>query len=368
MKLNGISEGGPTERLARFRAHLGESDVDAYWLVKKANVRYMSGFTGGDSTLLITDNRLLLITDSRYEEQAGQETEVDEVVVRKEAMTATVARVCAELGHPKIGFTAANVTYADGQELARTQPGRHVKPFSDAWVEDLRRSKDRNEIHAIGRAVKLAERSFEEFAEEVAPGRSENWLAGRLEWAMKQKGAAGAAFETVCAVDERASLPHARPTSRKTGHNSAVLLDWGARLSGYNSDLTRVLSTGRMPRQIIDISQVVRDAQKAAIAAIEPGVECSRVDRIARDVIGRGGYEGRFAHSLGHGLGLEVHEAPHLSARSDEQLKCGDVITVEPGIYLPGRAGVRIEDMVVVTRDGCELISSINSGVSERGE
>jgi Xaa-Pro aminopeptidase len=184
-------------------------------------------------------------------------------------------------------------------------------------------------------------------------------MAGLLEWEMKQGGADEPAFKTICAVGERASLPHAPCTDRSAGPDSPILLDWGARVGGYNSDLTRMTGTGTMPDPILELAQVVLEAQETAFERLGPGVRCRDVDEAARSVVVRAGYGPNFGHGLGHGVGLEVHEAPRLAAKVEEVLLPGMVVTIEPGIYLPGVGGVRIEDMAVITPGGHEVLSSL---------
>lgn len=365
MKLDGLPSRSIPDRLEQFRLRLSRKGLDAYWVVKPANVRYLSGFTGEASTLLVTGERSVLVTDSRFAEEA-EEAVVEEVVVRHKPMAKTVGLVCRGMGRPTVGFTARNVTYSDGHTLAKVLPQRSVMPCSDGPAEKLRLRKGREEVEAIARATRLQEDAFRAFREELEPGRTEKWLAGRLEWEMKKRGAEDEAFDTICAVEERASLPHAVRTERQLGEESPLLVDWGARLDGYHSDLTRVVGTGTMPQLILDLSEVVLQAQEAAFEKIGPGVSCADVDHAARRVIARAGYGSRFGHSLGHGVGLEVHEAPRLAAGNDQPLLPGMVVTVEPGIYIPGEGGVRIEDLVVITGGGYERLSSLQRRPSSR--
>ncbi|MFW6456816.1 MAG: M24 family metallopeptidase [Planctomycetota bacterium] len=359
MDLTGIKSGTVADRLEEFQTAIAREGLDAYWVAKTANVRYLSGFNGEAGTLMITRDRAVLITDSRFEEEARKEAEVDQVKVREDGMVETVGEVCKSLGNPKTGFTASNVTYADGQELDSVLPSDDVIPLSEGPVESMRIQKGKEEVEAIISATELAEEAFQAFSERVVAGRSEQWLSGCLEWEMKRCGAERAAFDTICAVDERASLPHARCTERELTEQSALLVDWGAQVDGYNSDLTRVLGTGTIPRRVCKLIEIVLDAQEAALQVLGPGVPCTEVDSAARDVIAASGYGGQFVHSLGHGVGLEVHEAPRLARGNAEELKTGMVVTVEPGIYIPEEVGVRVEEMIVVTSNGCEKISSL---------
>jgi len=348
-----------SERMDYFRDRLVCLALDAYWVVAPADVRYLSGFTGDDSTLLVTGDWSGLITDSRFTEQAQAEAQVDEIVVRRRSMATTVARMVRQMGLRRIAFTAADLAYSDWQTLTSEVPGAEILARRDGLVTRMRARKSREEVKAITEAVRVAERAFERFLKHLAPERSEKWLAGRLEWEFVLAGGQGAAFETICAVDERASLPHAVCTERRVGPHGVVLVDWGARVGGYNSDLTRVVCTGTMPSQVEQLTQVVAEAQEAAFERLAPGVQCAEVDCAARSVIARAGYGRHFAHAVGHGVGLQVHEAPRLAAGEEDILLPGMVVTVEPGIYLPGVGGVRIEDMAVITGRGCERLSSL---------
>jgi Xaa-Pro aminopeptidase len=346
-------------RRSYLQARLSSLGVDSFWVVRDVDVRYLTGFTGEDSTLLVAADRVVLVTDSRFEEQAQAEAGVEEVVCRRGAMVAAVARLCRRPGLCRIGFGSAALTHADWKGLGDALPGAQLVPFARCPVGAMRARKGREEVEAIRRALAISQSAFERLGRRLRPGMTERHLAGLLEWEMRQGGADEAAFKTICAAGERASLPHAAPTDRKAEANRPLLFDWGARAGGYNSDLTRLRATGTMPREVVELAQVVLEAQEAAFARLGPGVPCREVDHAARTVIVRAGYGRFFGHGLGHGVGLEVHEAPRLAAGQDDPLLPGMVLTIEPGIYLPGRAGVRIEDMVVITPDGYELLSSL---------
>ena len=350
----------PPQRLEYFRSRLAAQALDGYWIVAPANVRYLSGFTGEDSTLLVSGGRSVLITDSRFEEQAQQETAVDEILCRRGGgMAPAVATLCRKMGLRRVAVTARHVSHADWLALTAELPDAEVEARKEGIADRMRIRKSREETQAIAAAVKVGQDAFRRFVGKVKAGRSEKWLAAVLEWEMKGAGADQAAFKTICAVDERASLPHAVCTSRQLGPDSTVLVDWGARVEGYNCDLTRVVSVSTMPAKVVELSQVVLQAQQAALDRLAPGVPCCEVDHAARTVIARAGYGRYFSHAVGHGVGLEVHEPPRVAAEEKEVLLPGTVLTVEPGIYLPGIAGVRIEDMAVVTDRGHEVLSSL---------
>ncbi len=359
MGIEMLPSGTPAQRLACLRDRLGALGVDACWVVDPANVRYLTGFTGEDSTLLVSEERAVLVTDSRFQEQAQGEAGVDEIVCRTDGMVPTAGALCERMGLGRIGLASSHVTHADWMALAREAPAAELVALERGPADSMRMRKSREEVEAIVGALRVAEGAFERLTAQVRPGLTERWMAGLLEWEMKQGGADEPAFKTICAVGERASLPHASCTDRSAGPDSAILFDWGGRVGGYNSDLTRMAATGTMPEPILELAQVVLEAQEAAFERLGPGVRCCDVDEAARNVIVRAGYGPNFGHGLGHGVGLEVHEAPRLAARDEEILLPGMVVTVEPGIYLPGVGGVRIEDMAVITPGGCEVLSSL---------
>jgi len=349
------------DRVAACRLRVEAAGLDAFWFLHPPDVRYLSGFTGEDTTLLLTRRRTLLVTDSRYEEQADDEAEADEVVVRHKGMALTVAELCRGLGVRRLGLSSREVTHADWETLTSELPASQVAAGETNPAHALRMRKGREEVAAIVAAMRLAEEAFRRFAPSVAPGRSEKWLAANLEREMREAGADGPAFPTICAAGARASMPHAVPGDRELGRNTALLVDWGARIGGYSSDLTRLVCTGTMPGKVEELTQVVLQAQEAAFRKAGPGVPCAEVDRASRSVIARAGYGPFFGHSLGHGVGLEVHEGPRVGPGEEQVLLPGMVFTVEPGVYLPGVAGARIEDVIVITSGGFDRLSSLDS-------
>jgi Xaa-Pro aminopeptidase len=346
-------------RLARFRQTMDAEGLDGYWVVDAANVRYLTGFTGHDSTLVITGTQCVLVTDSRYAEQAGREACVDRVISRQTPMTAVVGTICKDGGVKRLGVTAANVTHAQYEAAVTACTPTEVVSRAEGIAEQMRLCKDADEVEAIRAALGVAERAFLDVLCRIEPGRSERWLAARLEYEMRVRGAEGAAFETICAAGPRASMPHAVSGEALIEPDSAVLIDWGARLDGYCSDLTRVVGTGTIPPGLHGLVEVVLDAQEAVFGCLKPGSRCGDADAAGRAVIAGAGYGDRFGHGVGHGVGLAVHEGPRLGPNSETVLQPGMVVTVEPGIYLPGEAGVRIEEMVVITAEGHQRLSSL---------
>ena len=333
--------------------------LNAYWLVHEANVRYLSGFRGGESTLLVTADDAFLITDSRFEEQAAAEAALCEIVSRRGPMAHAVSGLCRRLRVRRLGVTARRLVHADWCALRSRLPQTRIEACDQGIAEALRVRKDRSELAAIKAALRLAEEAFLRLVPTLRAGRTERDFACTLEYEMRMGGADGSAFDTICAVDEHSSQPHAISGERALAPHGTALFDWGARAEGYCSDLTRVLCTDKMPPKIAEAFDVVLSAQVAALAQVRPGVLCKEVDRAARRVIAKAGCGPHFGHASGHGVGLEVHEPPDLRATGEQVLLEGMVLTVEPGIYLPGIGGVRIEDMVVVGQDGCEVISTL---------
>ncbi|NLW49273.1 MAG: aminopeptidase P family protein [Candidatus Brocadiaceae bacterium] len=346
-------------RLDRFRRMTDAEGLDGYWVVDAANVRYLCGFSGHDSTLVVSGSECVLITDSRYAEQAEHEVCADRVINRRRPMVAELGAVCAAAGIRRLGITASNVSHAQYEAAVAACEPTAVVSRSDGPAERMRLCKDADEVEAVRAALAVAEESFQALLNRVEPGGPERALAARLDYEMRLRGAEGPAFETICAAGPRASMPHATSSAAPVPPDSAVLFDWGARLDGYCSDLTRVVGTGRIPDGLHALVEVVLEAQEAVFQCLKPGSRCGDVDAAGRAVIAAAGYGDRFGHGIGHGVGLAVHEAPRLGPDSETVLQPGMIVTVEPGIYLPGQAGVRIEDMVVITADGHRTLSTL---------
>ena len=352
-----------TERLCRGIRDLG---ADAYWVVAPVNVRYLCGFTGQDSTLLVTaDGHTVLVTDSRFAEQARREADVEDVVCRSGRMTAAVAEGCGDLDVRRLAVTASRVSHGKWCALGDAAPELERQASDEGVPEQLRARKSEAEIEAIRRAIEVNENAFRRWLRWLEPGETEERAAARLEYEQRLCGAEGPSFETICASGPRGSMPHARTGPNELQEGSALLVDWGARVDGYCSDLTRTLSVGKMPQKTRELRRIASEAQAAALDTLGPDVPAARVDEAAREVIRRHGYGDHIAHSCGHGVGLEVHEAPRLSVKRDETLKPGMVVTVEPGIYIEGEAGARVEDIAVVTEEGCRVLSSLEQSPEE---
>ena len=350
-----------TARRQKLLGQLKAESLPALLVTNETNVSYLTGFTGDSSFLLLGPGVCVLISDGRYTTQISQECPELDVVIRPQTDTIIMAaaKVVKQAKLAKLGIEADHLSVAHLERLKSDTSGLEICPTSGA-VESLRQIKDSGEIAEIRKAVYQAEKGFDVLRAQLQPEMSELQAAHQLEHAMRQFGANGAAFPVIVAVGERAALPHARPTTALMKEADFVLVDWGAAAaSGYRSDLTRILVTGKISPKLEKVYGVVLKAQLAAIREIRAGVSCREVDTVARRVIGEAGFGKNFNHGLGHGIGLNVHEGPRFSAASDAKLQPGMVITVEPGVYLEGWGGVRIEDDVLVTKEGCEVLTSV---------
>lgn len=335
-------------------------------VTKPENVFYLSGFTGEDSWLIVAPRRRILVTDSRFTEEARLTGRGCEAFIRKAGMAAETAGLLRKLRLPTT-FEESHLSVEIHRHLAANVSGRVRLVPSSGLVESLRLIKDAREVAAIALAVAAAERGFKRALAESGPKDSEERFAALLDHQMRLRGAQGSAFPTIAAFEPKSSLPHAKPGSKRFCDSSTLLVDWGACVDRYNSDLTRVLWWGKVPPRISRMWHVARAAQKAALSVIRPGISARRVDLAARKVIADAGFGEFFGHGLGHGVGLEVHEGPTVSPRFVTRLKEGMVFTVEPGIYLPGVGGVRVEDMVLVTRTGAKVLTGVSREPSALG-
>ena len=346
------------DRLRRLRHEMRDRKLSAVLATSLPDQFYLTGFDGEDGAALITPRAVHLITDGRFDQQADVQAPWARKLVRKGPLEPAIARLAGRFRLARIGLQPDTLTLQQFRQLAAALKTTRLAPAPDL-IHHLRMQKDPTEIQAIRRAVAIAERAFVKLRPSIRPGQTERQIAARLEYLMRTLGADGPSFPTIVAVGPNASLPHARAGDQSATSGSAILIDWGARLGMYCSDLTRVLFVGRIPPRLGKLYQVVLDAQLKAIQAIKPHVAANRVDAVARRRIRAAGFGQNFRHGLGHGLGLQVHEQPRIAARSKTQLLPGMVFTVEPGIYLPGLGGVRIEDDVAVTPDGVQVLSTL---------
>ena len=338
-----------------------KAGIDALLVSGPHNVRYLSGFTGEDSALLVSRRRSVLITDGRFTTQAAQEVGRSPgcgIITRRKGMMETVAETARRLGVKRLGVESAAVTLAEFRRLERL-----ARPFSlvetAELVEKRRLVKGADEVAMIEAAVKVAEAAFRRCGLWSGRGSPKRKLAAALEEAISEQGGDGVAVPLIVLSGERAALPHGHPTDRQVRVGEPVLFDWRPVVKGYVSDLTRVLFVHRMSPHQRHLYESVLDSQACALRRIRPGMVAGKLDEVARKRLAKSRLGRFFTHGLGHGVGLQVHEAPRISAGSGERLRAGMVFTVEPGAYQPGRIGIRIEDMALVTSSGCRVLSSL---------
>lgn len=326
-----------TQVCRQFREH----DVEGLLVTNEKNVSYLTGFTGEDSYLLLDKKRAILISDSRFTTQIQEECPQLKTSIRGpgQTMSGTVSKLVNQSGISNLGIESSSLTVQIFETLGVAMKTGHLVPV-DSLVENIRLIKDRDEIALIKEAVEQAERGFEAMKASLIGEDTELQVAHQLEQWMRRFGASGNSFPSIIAVGPRSALPHARPTEGLISGSGFLLVDWGAdHPSGYKSDLTRMIVTGKVSSKLEKIYKLVLKANEKAIEAVRPGVRCRDVDSVARKVIEQGGYGKKFGHGLGHGLGLDVHEGPRVGPTSETVLEPGMIITIEPGIYLPGWGG-----------------------------
>lgn len=334
-----------------------ELKIDALLVSAPPNVRYLSGFTGDNGLLLVTPDSQTLFTDPRFTIQAAEECSCPVTTITKTPLDQAVLKMLRKQRIKRLGFEASRMLYEVHQRIEKSLPkGVMLKPI-EPIVDRLRMVKSDDEIARIRRSVLTNSAAFEKVTRSIRPGARESTIAAELEYQMRRLGAEKAAFETIVAAGERSALPHAQPTARKLANDELLLIDMGACQEGYMSDMTRVLFLGTPSRRIRSMYNAVLKAQLAAIDAVRPGVSAADVDRAARRVLEIEGLGKEFVHSTGHGLGLEIHEPPRLGRRDKTKLVPGMAITIEPGAYIRDFAGIRIEDTVLVTKTGCEVLT-----------
>jgi Xaa-Pro aminopeptidase len=353
-------------RVEKLRRLMARADLAALLVTKPVNVTYLTGFTGGDSFLLVTPDQAIVLSDFRFIIQLEQECPGLEVQIRPTGVTLgqLTAKVVQQCKLRQLGVEAESMSVSLYQQLGKLLPATELAVI-DGLVEQLRLIKERAEVDEIRRSVAIAQRALAVIRARLQADQTEQEIATELEYQIRQLGGSGCSFPPIVAVGARSALPHAVPTKQTIGESAFVLIDWGAFYRGYASDLTRLLTTAKISPKLERIYGVVLTAQQRAIAAIRPGARLCDVDAEARRVIAEAGFGKLFGHGLGHGLGLEIHEAPRLAVGQDQPLRAGMVVTVEPGVYVPGFGGVRIEDDVLVTRDGHEVLSDVPKALED---
>lgn len=343
------------KRIALLKKGLASEGLDSLIVTDEANVSYLSGFTGHDSMALITRGRPYFITDSRYIQQAHEESRLFRIELSRGSAYSTITDIVKSLKLKRVGFESMDLPYAVATRLGALLKGAKLKPTTDI-VERLREIKEPAEVEAIRGSVRVTRSVFERVIRSIRPGQTEESIACNIETSLL-KMFAKAAFEPIVASGHNSSKPHAVPGKTKLRKDSFVMIDLGAKFAGYCSDMTRTLILGAISDSFAKIYSTVREAQRRAIGKIRDGVLASEVDFAARGYIHSLGFGKYFGHSTGHGVGMKVHEAPTVSGSSKIRLRSGMITTVEPAIYIPGFGGVRIEDMVLVTKNGCEILT-----------
>jgi Xaa-Pro aminopeptidase len=341
-------------RRERLAARLPELEADAFLITRLPNVRYLTGFSGSNGQLVLTSRGGAFLTDGRYAEQARREVPELRRSIYSNDFVGAFAAACRELAVGKVAFEAGGVTYKTFRDLSGSG---FPLVATDREVERIRWVKDHEEIKRLDAAQAIGDVAFEKVIGRVAGGITEKQLALEIDTVMRGEGADGLSFDTIVGFGENAAEPHHHPTDRPLAPGDVIKMDFGSIVDGYHSDMTRTVAFGEPSPRLKEVYEVVRRAQLAGVQAIRAGVTGGEADAAAREVVREAGYGEQFKHSLGHGVGLEIHEEPWLRTGGDHVLPAGAVVTVEPGVYLEGEGGVRVEDMVEVTPEGCRVIA-----------
>jgi Xaa-Pro dipeptidase len=349
-------------RRTRLASRLAELGADAFLITRLPNVRYLTGFTGSNGQVLLTPDGSAFFTDGRYTEQARHEVPDLERVTYLDGFLEPVVLAAGRLGVGRLGFESEGVTFRTYEDLRAAAKGMELVPVGGE-VERQRWVKEADELAALDRAQAATDDAFDAIVGRLRAGVTERELAFELEAEMRRAGAERSAFDTIVAFGQNAAEPHHEPTGRPLSLGDVVKMDFGALVDGYHADMTRTVAFGEPPGELRDVHDLVRTAQQAGIEAVRVGATGAEVDAAARSVIEDAGHGEHFTHGLGHGVGLEIHEGPRLRRGSDDALPAGAVVTVEPGVYLPGVGGVRIEDMVEVTADGRRVLPRAGRGL-----
>ncbi len=355
-------------RLRSLRGKFDALEVDTVWIIQPENRRYLSGFKAADGqlnessgSLFITLDQALLLTDSRYTTQAQQEVDGFEVITHKQSLIDALPEVFNRLDTRRLGFEGGYLIW-DLYQKAIEKTSDHSPPVEfvplSSLVEEMREIKEPEEVEVLSRSAQLMGDVLARVIEELKPGQAENDVAWRIETLIREQDTDGVAFPPIVATGANSALPHAIPTNRIVGEGEPIILDVGARVDGYCSDMTRTIFLGKPPSYFKEIYRVVREAQVSALESVRSGMKTNEADSIARDFIKKAGFGDFFGHSLGHGIGLAPHETLRIGPLRPKALKEGMVFTIEPGIYVPGKGGVRLEEMVIVEKDGARVLTT----------
>ncbi|NLY79283.1 MAG: aminopeptidase P family protein [Lysinibacillus sp.] len=342
-------------KLEKLRKALKSYQVDALLITNPYNRRYMTGFTGTSGIAIVSENDAVFITDFRYTEQAKEQVKHFRIIEQESTILKEVGKQIDKLGIKTLGFEKDTVTYGKFESF-QEQFNAKLVPLSGI-IEKIRLIKTNEEINIIKVACQIADAAFNHILDFIKPGVTELEVSNELEFFMRKQGASSSSFDTIVASGTRSALPHGVATNKVIEKGDFVTLDFGAIYNGYVSDITRTIAVGTPNPKLIEMYNVVLEAQLLALEKVGPGLTGKEADKIARDFLTEKGYGKAFGHSLGHGIGLEIHEGPTLSYRSDQVLEPNMVVTIEPGVYLPEIGGVRIEDDIVITPTGNEKLT-----------
>jgi Xaa-Pro aminopeptidase len=352
-------------RQKQFQQTLVNGELDGFAITHPANLRYLCGYTGSNGLLLFLAGRRILFTDGRYTKQAHEEVKGARVVIAPGSLLTAAAKIIGRLSSAAIGFESDLTSVATATQMKQLVHRRIEWKPTSGLIMRQRMIKDADELRLIREAVKLGAKVYQQAAKSIRPGVREVDVAGKLEYAARQAGADGMSFDTIVAAGKRGALPHGRASAHPIPKRGFVVVDSGVILRGYCSDMTRTVHVGPVSRVERAWYEAVLEAQLVGVHTVRPGVTAAEVDNATRSVLRKAKLNRYFTHSTGHGVGLEIHEPPRLGMRQPERLAPGMVITIEPGIYIPGKGGIRIEDMVVVTESGCEVLTPVTKELVE---
>lgn len=345
------------KRIKKLQKKMKRDNLEAFLVTKKENIRYLSSFTGTAARLLITQTESVFITDFRYLDQAAEQTDGFEIVEISSNFMEGLAELLQRKNVTNLSFESHDINFKTYNKMKEKLKMKSLNPV-ESLIEDMRLIKDKDEIQKIKKAVEIADQGFEFLLDFIEAGKTEKEVALELEFFMKRQGGEANAFDFIVASGKRGALPHGVASEKKIQKGDLVTIDFGTVYQGYHSDITRTVAVGEVDNKLKEIYQIVLEAQKKVITKIKAGMSCFDADKIGRDLISEAGYADNFGHGLGHGVGLEIHEAPRLSYTAQKTLKTGMVVTDEPGIYVSGLGGVRIEDDLLITDKGCEVLNS----------
>ena len=350
------------DRVKQTQKRIREWGADALLLTNEPDIRYLTGFHGEASWAIVParSSKLTVISDSRFDEEIDRQAPQVTKVIRKAGLTEEVKKIAGKKSFKRVALQKNHVSMVV-HEAIQKKLGKRRLMYVDDGMLDQRAIKDKGEIALIKKAGQIQCEALKKTLKFIKPGMTENVIAGHLEYQMRLAGAEDYAFNSIVAADGNAALPHAIPDKKKVRKGGVLLIDWGAMYEGYRSDMTRTYALGKWPRKMEEVYKIVLEAQLTAIDAIAPGESLKKIDKIARDIITKAGYGKEFGHSLGHGIGLNVHESPNLHKKAKGVLEPNQVVTVEPGIYLRGVGGVRIEDDILVTAKGHKVLTNLPS-------